>query len=91
MVTKPETRNRSPRQIELDESLGTPGLSFMRVRPGGKPQIRSVSIRLRGAPDRDSILLFALVFPGRLALLIQRPLPGWLYRHLRPLRFTGIA
>ena len=35
MVTKPEIRNRYPRKIELDESLGTPGPSFLRVRPGG--------------------------------------------------------
>jgi hypothetical protein len=54
MVTKPEIRNRYPREIELDESLGTPGPSFIRVRPGGKPQIRPVPIRLMGAADRDS-------------------------------------
>ena len=63
MVTKPEIRNRYPREIELDESLGTPGPSFLRVRQGGKPQIRRVSIRLMGAPDRDSILLFARHLP----------------------------
>jgi len=35
----------------------------MRVRPGGKPQIRAVPIRLMSAPDRDSILLFAHHLP----------------------------
>ena len=63
MVTKPEIRNRYPREIELDESLGTPGPSFMRVRPGGKPQIRPVPIRLMGPLDKDSILLFARHLP----------------------------
>jgi L-amino acid N-acyltransferase YncA len=63
MVTKPEIRNRYPREIELDESVGTPGPSFMRVRPGGKPQIRPVPIRLMGATDRDSIVLFARHLP----------------------------
>ena len=63
MVTKPEIRNRYPREIELDESLGTPGPSFMRVRAGGKPQIRLVPIRLMGATDRDSIVLFARHLP----------------------------
>src|ERR1700730_3602265 len=63
MATKPQIRNRYSREIELDESLGTPGPSFLRVRPGGKPQIRPVSIRLMGAPDRDSMLLLARHLP----------------------------
>jgi L-amino acid N-acyltransferase YncA len=71
MVTKPEIRNRYPRQIELDESLGTPGPSFLRVRPSGKPQLRSVSIRLMGAPDKDSILLFARHLPQEHLLFLH--------------------
>jgi L-amino acid N-acyltransferase YncA len=63
MVTKLEIRNRYPRKIELDDSTGTPGPSFTRVRPGGTPQVRPVSIRLMGTPDRDSILLFAHHLP----------------------------
>jgi hypothetical protein len=63
MATKPQIRNRYSREIELDESLGTPGPSFLRVRPGRKPQIRPVSIRLMGAPDRDSMLLLARNLP----------------------------
>jgi L-amino acid N-acyltransferase YncA len=71
MVTKPEIRNRYPRQIELDESLGTPGPSFLRVRPGGKPQLRPVSIRLMAAPDKDSILLFARHLPHEHLLFLH--------------------
>jgi hypothetical protein len=71
MVTNPEIRNRYPRKIELDESLGTPGPSFLRVRPGGAPQVRPVSLRLMGAPDRDSILLFARHLPQEDLLLLH--------------------
>jgi len=70
MVTKPEIRNRYPRKIELDESLGTPGPSFLRVRPGGAPQVRPVSIRL-GTPDKDSILLFARHLPQENLLFLH--------------------
>jgi L-amino acid N-acyltransferase YncA len=71
MVTNLEVRNRYPRQIELDESLGTPGPSFLRVRPSGKPQLRPVSIRLMGAPDKDSILLFARHLPQEQLLFLH--------------------
>ena len=71
MVTKLEIRNRYPRKIELDESLGTPGPSFLRVRPGGAPQVRPVSIRVMGAPDRDSILLFARHLPQEDLLFLR--------------------
>jgi L-amino acid N-acyltransferase YncA len=71
MVTKPEIRNRYPRNIELDESLGTPGPSFLRVRPGGTPQLRPVPIRLMGAPDRDSILVFARHLPQEDLLFLR--------------------
>jgi hypothetical protein len=52
MATRAEIRNRYPRKIELDESLGTPGPSFLRIRPGGTPQVRPVSIRLMGVGRR---------------------------------------
>jgi L-amino acid N-acyltransferase YncA len=71
MATKPEISNRYPRKIELDESLGTPGPSFLRVRPGGAPQVRPVSIRLMGAPDKDSILLFARHLPQEHLLFLH--------------------
>ena len=38
MGTNPNINNRYPKTIELDESLGSPGPSFMRVRPGAQPQ-----------------------------------------------------
>ena len=71
MVTKAEIRNRYPRKIELDDSLGTPGPSFLRVRPGGTPQVRPVSIRLMGGPDKDSILLFARHLPQEHLLFLH--------------------
>jgi hypothetical protein len=71
MVTKPEIRNRYPRKIELDDRLGTPGPSFLRVRPGGTPQVRPVSIRLMGEPDKDSILVFARHLPQEHLLFLH--------------------
>jgi L-amino acid N-acyltransferase YncA len=63
MATNLEIRERYPRKLELDESLGAPGPSFFRVRPGGAPQVHPVPIRLMGASDRDSILFFARHLP----------------------------
>ena len=71
MATRPEVLNRYPRKIELDESLGTPGPSFLRVRPGGTPQVRPVSVRLMGTPDRDSILLLARHLPQEDLLVLH--------------------
>ena len=71
MVTKPEILHRYPREIELEESLGTPGPSFLRVRPDGTPQLRPVSIRLMDAPDKDSILLFARHLPQEHLLFLH--------------------
>src|ERR1700730_2932243 len=71
MATKPEIRNRYPREVELDESWGTPGPSFLRVRPGGTPQLRPVSIRLMGTQDKDSILLFARHLPQEHLLFLH--------------------
>ena len=71
MATKLEIRSRYPREIELDESWGTPGPSFLRVRPGGTPQLRPVSIRLMGTQDKDSILLFARHLPQEHLLFLH--------------------
>jgi L-amino acid N-acyltransferase YncA len=71
MGTTPEISNRYPRKIQLDESLGTPSPSFYRARPSGTPQVRPVSVRLMGAPDRDSILLFARHLPQELLLFLH--------------------
>jgi len=71
MVTRPDISKRYPREIELDESLGTPGPSFFRVRPTGTPQRRPVSIRLMSAQDKDSILLFARHLPHEQLLFLH--------------------
>jgi L-amino acid N-acyltransferase YncA len=71
MGTQSEISKRYPRKIELDESLGMPGPSFLRVRPGGQPQIRQVSIRLMGPSDKDSILLFARHLPQEHLLFLH--------------------
>jgi L-amino acid N-acyltransferase YncA len=71
MVTKAAITVRYPREIELDESSGTPGPSFLRIRPGGTPQLRPVQIRLMGAPDKDSILLFARHLPQEHLLFLR--------------------
>jgi len=91
MVTKPEIRNRYPREIELDESLGTPGPSFMRVRPGGKPQIRPVPIRLMGPLDKDSILLFARHLPQEDLLFLHSDItqPPIVHEWLRTIENGG--
>jgi L-amino acid N-acyltransferase YncA len=71
MRTNPDISKRYPRTIELDESLGSPGPSFMRIRPGGQPQVRPVGLRLMGAADKDSIILLARSLP-REHLLFMR-------------------
>ena len=71
MGTNPNIDNRYPKTIELDESLGSPGPSFMRVRPGGQPQVRPVKLRLMGAEDKDSILLFARSLPPEHLLFLH--------------------
>src|SRR5271156_2821238 len=71
MATTPEVRNRYPRTIELDDSQGIRGPSFLRVRPGGTPQLRPVPIRLMGAQDKDSILLLARHLPSEHLLFLH--------------------
>lgn len=63
MATHPEISTRYPREIELDESLGSPGPSFYRVRPGGKPQLRPVPLRLMSAADKGSVHLVVRSLP----------------------------
>jgi L-amino acid N-acyltransferase YncA len=71
MGTNPEISKRYPRKIEFDESFGSPGPSFFRVRPGGQPQVRPVSLRLMGAADKDSILLLARSLPQEQLLFLH--------------------
>jgi L-amino acid N-acyltransferase YncA len=71
MATYSEIRTRYPREIDLDESLGSPGPSFFRVRPGGKRQLRRVPLRLMGAADKDSIHLLARNLPQEDLLFLR--------------------
>ena len=71
MAIHPEITKRYPREIELDESLGSPGPSFYRVRPGGKPQLRPVPLRLMSAVDKDSVHLLARSLPKEDLLFLR--------------------
>jgi L-amino acid N-acyltransferase YncA len=71
MGTNPEISKRYPRKIELDETLGSLGPSFLRVRPGGQPQVRQVSLRAMEAADKDSIHLFARSLPQEHLLFLH--------------------
>ena len=71
MGTKPEISQRYPKQIQLDETQLPPGPSFLRVRPGGQPQVRPVSLRLMEAADKDAIHLFARSLPPEQLLFLH--------------------
>jgi len=71
MGTNPEISKRYPRKIELDETQGLRGPSFLRVRSGGQRQIRQVSLRVMGAADKDSIHLFARSLPQEHLLFLH--------------------
>src|SRR5260370_13249318 len=63
MGTKPDISQRYPKNIELAEGQVPAGPSFLRLRPGGQPQVRPVSLRLMGAADKAAILQFAYSLP----------------------------
>lgn len=71
MGTKPEISERYPKQIQLDETQLPPGPSFLRVRPGGQPQVRPVSLRVMEAADKDAIHLFARSLPPEQLLFLH--------------------
>lgn len=71
MGTKPEISQRYPKNIELDEGQVPAGPSFLRVRPGGQPQVRPVSLRLMGAADKAAILQFAYSLPQEDLLFLR--------------------
>jgi L-amino acid N-acyltransferase YncA len=71
MGTKPEISQRYPKQIQLDETQLPPGPSFLRVRPGGQPQVRPVSLRVMEAADKDAIHLFARSLPQEQLLFLH--------------------
>src|ERR1700720_68034 len=59
MGTNPEITQHYPKQLALDETLVQTGPQFLRLKPGGVPQIRQVPLRLMGARDKAKILEFA--------------------------------
>jgi hypothetical protein len=71
MGTKPEISQRYPKNIELDESQQPAGPSFLRVRPGGQPQVRPVSLRLMGTADKAARLQFAYSLPQEDLLFLR--------------------
>ena len=71
MGINPEIIKRYPREIELDESLGSPGPSFYRARPGGKAQLRPVPLRLMSAADKDSVHLVVRSLPKEDLLFLR--------------------
>jgi L-amino acid N-acyltransferase YncA len=71
MGTKPEISQRYPKNIELDEGQVPAGPSFLRVRPGGQPQVRPVSLRLMGSADKAAILQFAYSLPQEDLLFLR--------------------
>jgi L-amino acid N-acyltransferase YncA len=71
MGTVAEISKRYPRAIDLDETVGLRGPSFLRVRPGGQPQFRSVSLRVMSAADKDSIHLLARSLPQEHLLFLR--------------------
>jgi hypothetical protein len=71
MPIKPEIIQRYPKNIQLDESQALAGPSYLRVRPGGQPQVRQVPLRAMGAMDKDSIHLFARSLPQEHLLFLH--------------------
>ena len=71
MGTKTEISQHYPKQIKLDETQLPPGPSFFRVRPGGQPQVRPVSLRVMEAADKDAIHLFARSLPQEQLLFLH--------------------
>jgi hypothetical protein len=71
MSTNPEISQHYPKTIALDETLVQTGPQFLRLRPGGSPQIRQVPLRLMGAGDKTKILEFAHGLPEEALLFLR--------------------
>jgi RimJ/RimL family protein N-acetyltransferase len=71
MSTNPEISQHYPKTIALDETLVQTGPQFLRLRPGGSPQIRQVPLRLMGAGDKAKILEFAHGLPEEALLFLR--------------------
>jgi L-amino acid N-acyltransferase YncA len=71
MGTNPEISQHYPKQLALDETLVQTGPQFLRLKPGGVPQIRQVPLRLMGAGDKAKILAFADTLPEEDLLFLR--------------------
>jgi hypothetical protein len=71
MGANSEISQHYPRTIALDETLVPSGPQFLRLKPGGSPQIRQVALRWMGAGDRAKILAFAPGLPDEDLLFLR--------------------
>lgn len=71
MATNPEISRHYPKKIALDETPVQAGPQFLRLKPGGAPQIRQVPLRLMGAEDKPNILQFAHGLPEEDLLFLR--------------------
>jgi L-amino acid N-acyltransferase YncA len=71
MGTNPEISQHYPKKIELDETLVQTGPQFLRLKPGGAPQMRQIPLRLMGTEDKAKILQFARGLPEEDLLFLR--------------------
>jgi L-amino acid N-acyltransferase YncA len=71
MGTVTEIGRHYPKMIALDETLSQTGPQFLRLKPGGAPQIRQVPLRVMGARDKAKILEFAQTLPDEDLLFLR--------------------
>jgi len=71
MGTNPEVSQHYPKTIALDETLVQTGPQFLRLKPGGAPQVRQVPLRTMGARDKAKILEFADTLPEEDLLFLR--------------------
>jgi hypothetical protein len=71
MGTNPEISRHYPKKVELDETLVLTGPQFLRLKPGGSPQIHQIPLRLMGAGDKAKILEFAQGLPKEDLLFLR--------------------
>ncbi len=71
MGTNREVSQHYPKTIALDETLVQTGPQFLRLKPGGAPQVRQVPLRTMGAGDKAKILEFADALPEEDLLFLR--------------------
>lgn len=71
MGTDPEISRHYPKNIELDETPVRTGPQFLRLKPGGSPQMRQIPLRLMGKEDKARILQFAHGLPEEDLLFLR--------------------